>query len=165
LGFFTASLWPQITSNRNDDSQGETHENPAGTYKLRGSSNITVRRIRSAEDDSRRRPLREDPENVRIKEAGTEPWRSLAGSGPIFPSIFSFSYLSFLFDPFSSCLDCFHPSRSILKASGATLHLVGYQVRPDELDYSRVVVAISQIVIERREAMLLTGFLHALQLA
>ena len=49
----------------------------------------------------------------------------------------------------------------ILKAPSAALHAIGHKIRPYELDDSRVVVAIRQIVIERRKAVLLAGFLHS----
>ena len=52
----------------------------------------------------------------------------------------------------------------VFEASRSTLQAIGYQVRPDKLDYSRVVVAISEVVIERGEAMLLAGFFHVGQL-
>jgi hypothetical protein len=44
------------------------------------------------------------------------------------------------------------------------LHTVFHQVRPDEFDHPRIVVTISKIVIESREAMLLAGLFHAGQL-
>lgn len=40
-----------------------------------------------------------------------------------------------------------------------------HQVCPHKLDYSRIVVAVSEVVIERGRAMLLAGLLHAGQLA
>ena len=52
------------------------------------------------------------------------------------------------------------PSVLILEASGSALHAIGHQIRPDELDYARIVVAIREVVIERRETMLLAGLLH-----
>ena len=52
----------------------------------------------------------------------------------------------------------------VFEAPRSALHAILYQVRPDKLDYARVVVAISEAVIESGEAMLLTGFFHARQL-
>jgi len=46
----------------------------------------------------------------------------------------------------------------VFEAPRSALHAIGYQVRPDELDYARVVIAISGVVIESGEAMLMTGF-------
>ena len=54
---------------------------------------------------------------------------------------------------------------SVFETSGPTLHLVFHQVCPHKRDYARIVVAVSEIVIERGKAMLLAGLLHAGQLA
>src|ERR1700733_5809515 len=53
----------------------------------------------------------------------------------------------------------------VLEASGAALHPILDQVRPHELDHPCIVVAIREIVIQRREAMLLACFLHTCELA
>jgi hypothetical protein len=53
----------------------------------------------------------------------------------------------------------------VLKTSCPPFHSVLDEIRPDELDYSRIVVAVREIVIESRETMLLTCFLHTVQLA
>jgi hypothetical protein len=52
----------------------------------------------------------------------------------------------------------------VFEAPRSALQAILYQVRPDKLDYARVVVAVSEVVIESGEAMLLTGFFHAGQL-
>lgn len=54
---------------------------------------------------------------------------------------------------------------SVFEASCAALQAVLDQIRPDELDHPSVVVAVRQIVIQRRETMLLAGFVHTGELA
>ena len=46
----------------------------------------------------------------------------------------------------------------------ATLHPMRDREVPNKLDHARIVVAIRQIMIERREAMALAGLLHVLEL-
>src|SRR5579862_590683 len=52
----------------------------------------------------------------------------------------------------------------IFEAPRSAFHLVLDQVRPHELDHASIVVAIRKIVVQGREAMLLTSLLHACQL-
>jgi hypothetical protein len=49
----------------------------------------------------------------------------------------------------------------ILEAPRSAFHLIRHQVCPHEFDHARVVVAVREVVIQRGEAMLLAGFLHA----
>src|SRR5689334_19034594 len=53
----------------------------------------------------------------------------------------------------------------VFEAPCSTFHLVLYQVRPHELDDAGIVVAVRKIMVQGREAMLLTGLLHTPQLA
>src|SRR6516164_676093 len=53
---------------------------------------------------------------------------------------------------------------SIFKGAHATLELVLDYVRPEPLDHVGVVVAISQVVVQCREAMLVTRPFHASKL-
>ena len=53
----------------------------------------------------------------------------------------------------------------VLETPGAAFHTVLHKVSPYKLDHARVVVAVSEIVIQRREAMPLAGLLHAGELS
>ncbi|MCU1295907.1 MAG: hypothetical protein JWO91_185 [Acidobacteriaceae bacterium] len=48
----------------------------------------------------------------------------------------------------------------VLEASCAALHPVLYQVRPHELYYTGIVIAVRQVMVKSREAMLLASLLH-----
>jgi hypothetical protein len=52
----------------------------------------------------------------------------------------------------------------VFEASRSALHAILHQVRADELDHTSIVVAISEVVIKGRKAMLLTRVLHPGQL-
>ena len=61
---------------------------------------------------------------------------------------------------------CVRPGgASVLEASGAALHFVRYKIGPHELDHARIVIAVREIMVQRGEAMLLTGLFHGSQLA
>src|ERR1700758_4482207 len=61
-------------------------------------------------------------------------------------------------------VSCSYPSLIVEAVRVASLEAVGHHQVPQELDDSRVVIAIRQIVIECGEAVLLAGLLHLLEL-
>ena len=56
------------------------------------------------------------------------------------------------------------PVTLVFETPRAALRAIPHQVRPDKLDYARVVVAKGKVVFESGETMLLTGFFHVGQL-
>ena len=53
---------------------------------------------------------------------------------------------------------------SFIKTASPAFQSILNEIRPDELDDARVVVAVCEIVIQSRKTVPLTGFLHASQL-
>jgi hypothetical protein len=53
----------------------------------------------------------------------------------------------------------------VFEALRPPLPAIRYQVLPHELDHARIVVAVCEIVIQRRKAMPLASLLHVLELS